>query len=544
MIADIQLFNVPDHQLANRQFIVGNLGNPIKTVPDVKVGNGPILDIALPWDDAFANANIVKIGNRCYDIVGIDDVTYSEKTIRMRLMYNAVTSLLRKNINGKIILKGWWDRTPIPLSYAKDIQAVNSTFIENKRFNFPVIGKQTYWVQITARADISEPSLDVSKLTIYGCPVKYSDTILSRKIPGSIEGPNDSLFPSLTDIINDLDTITGIPSSTIIDVAVSPRCPWEYTYVGDVFSLIDTSNEVIEPIAVNNGKSIYKISGSNAQRSDYYESPINLKLTDFELYNGRISIVDDGGNPIYAVPKEYFWKVGNDNIFWFGSRAISDITGVNTRVIMDTVVNASPVIIPGGHLPWIGDSWAEYQALTLAYDRENLARAVDNVYKQRDIDMINSVSSSMLTVAVGGAINPVGTVAGLAQMGMGLATSAIQADMAATELYAQQNAKEGLIKNTPSSYYQAGYGLDYLHYIHNSGPAHVRLDLPEKLTEEDFNNYIKYRGYPCGMYRSVELPSDGYIKGNIYNDFSAFGNAVETDMLRKEIASGCRIVIS
>ena len=114
MIADIQLFNATNHQLANRQFVVGNLGNPIKTVPNVKVGNGPILDVALPWDDALANANIVKIGNRCYDIVGIDDVTYSEKSIRLRLMYNAVTSLLRKNINGKIIVEGWWERAPIP----------------------------------------------------------------------------------------------------------------------------------------------------------------------------------------------------------------------------------------------------------------------------------------------------------------------------------------------------------------------------------------------------------------------------------------------
>ena len=208
MIADIKLYNVPNHQLANRQFVVGNLGSPIATVPDVKVGNGPVLDIALPWDDALLNANIVKIGSRCYDIVGIDDITYAEKTIRLRLMYNAVTSLLRKDINGKIIVEGWWDRTPAPLSYAKDIQAVNSTFIENKRFNFPVIGSQTFWVQITARADVSVSPADVSKLTIYGCPVKYHDTILSRESSGSVVGPNAVLFPSLTDIINDLDTIT------------------------------------------------------------------------------------------------------------------------------------------------------------------------------------------------------------------------------------------------------------------------------------------------------------------------------------------------
>jgi hypothetical protein len=555
---------VPNHQLANRQFVVGNLGNPIKTVPNVKVGNGPILDVALPWDDAFANVNIVKIGNRCYDIVGIDDSTYAEKSIRLRLMYNAVTSLLRKDVNGKIIIEGWWERAPVQIGPIQSISPINSIFVEKQRTPFsalPIAATDYYmfWVQITAKYDVTNPTS--GDLTIYGTPVYYKrNSINEGSDTFALKTSSNKRLLSLRDVICDLTETTGIPGTDIIDISVSNQCPFSRSYsLPYTFDLTDSNGNKIEPVAVNDDKHLYKINGSSVGTYSTSKSKFTVRTKD--LLAGNVCIYDAMRNKIIDVPKEYFRPsetTADMSYIEYQTSVIWDVTSLNTVVrlfyVDNDIENYIDVIIPGGHLPWVGNAWADYQAAEMNYDRELLSISIDNANKQRYIDMINSLGNSMLTVALGGAANPVGSVAGIAQMGLGIATSELQAKLEESRLYAVQNAKENYIKNSPSQNYQTGYGISYL--FHNSQAfelipglwrpdgAGIRLETPYGIKDSDIDNYIKYRGYPCGVYASITLPEDGYIKGNIYNDFSSIGNAVETDMLRKEIASGCRIVIA
>lgn len=563
MIADIELFNVPDHQLANRQFVVGNLGTPIKKFYDVKVGDGPILDVSLQWNDAFKNANIVKIGDRCYDIIGIDDVTYAKKSIRLRLMYNAVTSLLRKDINGKIIVEGWWDRAPVQIGPIQSISPINSIFVEKQRTPFnalPIAATDYYmfWVQITAKYDVTNTTS--GDLTIYGTPIYYKrNSINEGNDTFALKTSSNKRLLSLRDVICDLSETTGIPGTDIIDISVSNQCPFSRSYsLPYTFDLKDSDGNKIEPVAVNDDKHLYKINGSSV--ATYSSSKLKFLVRTKDLLAGNVCIYDAMRNKIIDVPKEYF-RPGESgpalSYIEYQTSVIWDVTSLNTVVrlfyVDNDIENYIDVIIPGGHLPWVGNAWADYQAAEMNYDRELLSISIDNANKQRYIDMINSMGNSMLTVALGGAANPVGSVAGIAQMGLGIATSELQAKLEESRLYAVQNAKENYIKNSPSQNYQTGYGISYL--FHNSKAiegilgwqpdgAGIRLETPYGIKDSDIDNYIKYRGYPCGVYASITLPEDGYIKGNIYNDFSAFGNAVETDMLRKEIASGCRIVIS
>ena len=546
MIADIQLFNVPNHQLANRQFVVGNLGTPIKTVTDVKVGNGPVLDIALPWDDAFTNANIVKIGDRCYDIVGIDDVTYSEKTIRMRLMYNAVTSLLRKDKNGKIIIDGWWERAPIPSPTGGQIAITNDTF-KPKRTEFFYVNEDTgngfkkYYYQVVTNRSIETG--EEGKLSIYIGFIPYRPDVLYTLSGAYLIGQSGGTWFSHIDIvgmISALPTILGVPADAIMDLSITPRSPFEYTDT-EGLNFIKYNGEISDFIKLREsgqeyyGSATVKLIGNRLAEHEPYVATMT-GITEFEKYCGSFYLVDERGNEIMKIPNEY---IVNDSLT-IPAHTICDITGIYTIY----EICGKQYMVPEGKLPFIGSAWNDYNIRSREYDREALTRAVENARAQRDIDMINSIGNSMLTLGLAGATNPTGAVAGIAQMGMGIATSELSLRLNERNLYAEQNAKEGLIKNSPSQNYQSGNGLDYLFKSYKYGGTHIRLDMPANTDENAFYDYIKYRGYPCGMYRSVELPSDGYIKGNIYNDFSAIGNAVETDMLRREIANGCRIVIS
>lgn len=542
MIADIQLFNVPNHQLANRQFVVGNLGNPIKTVPDVKVGNGPILDVALPWDDTFSNANIVKIGSRIYDIVGIDDSTYSDKSIRLRLMYNAVTSLLRKDANGKITLNGWWERAPIPVQNGKKIAITDDTFIPTKYayFNEPEFwgDYKRFFYQVVTNRDIQNN--EESNLRFYVGFVLYKPDVLTTleasEYAGLGTGGVTFLHIGLREMIEGLPSILNVPSDAIMDVSISPRSPYKYNKdANNYLTFTKTNGTPTEFIELTYGRATFPVIRKFIDEHPLYTASFNEPLTPFEKWCGSFYLVDERGNEILQIPNEYI----TDNIT-VNAKSISDVTGLYTVF----EIGGNLYFSPEGKIPFIGSAWNDYNLRSRDYDREALIRSIENAREQRNIDMLNSIGGSMLTVGLAGAFNPAAAVAGIAQMGLGIATSEMQARLAERNLYAEQNAKEGLIKNSPSQNYQTGYGLDYLYRSFKTGGCHIRLDMPANTVEADFHNYVTYRGYPCGKYASITLPSSGYIKGNVYNDFSSIGNAVETDMLRKEIASGCRIVIA
>ncbi len=560
MIADVELYNVPHHQMANRQFVVGDLGEPIKTFPNVKVGNGPILDIGLPWDDTLSNANIGQIGDRCYDIVGIDDSTHTERSIQLRLMYNAVTSLLRKDTDGKIILNGWWDRCPV-ITANNPIQIGNDVSKPFARYNLPRLdngpnGHPVVYYQVTAsqsraaKAGLeAEPRVTIDRgiveqITTYGGFAEiHPDMLFDGSTNIGVFSPkfyDDTLdsgyYFTIPELISVMTSWFGLDSEAILDVSVSFRTPFSVVISSNKYNFMKTNDQThnifITQLPGNTTKGMSMISRSGI--TTVSDTLTINGISEFQKLVGRWYIVDTRGNEIAQIPNELI----TGSTLEMDVRTVSDVTGITTQV----EIGGKIYTIPEGKLPWLGPAWSDYMIRNMEYDREALNRAVETSREQRNIDSINALGNSMLTLGLAGATNPMGAVAGVAQMGLGLATSEMQRQLDVKNLYAKQHAKEGQIRNMPPSAYQSGYGVDYLMRGYYQ-PAHIRLDMPINISETDYMNYIKHRGYPCGMYRSVELPNDGYIRGNIYNDYSSIGNAVETDMLRKEIATGCRIVI-
>ena len=541
-------------QLANRQFAIGNLSKyKLCDIEKTEYKSDILQDIQIPYQANIEKVNAVKIGSKYYDIVGIDDATYYGRSTVLRIRYNPISTLLSA---GQTV-KGWWDRTPIKAGELQTIQAVNSTYIEREKSNLYKLPDGYYWIQISARYDTE--NVTSGNLTIYGTIIFYDELMSTFEATRTIKTASNKILMGYYDIVNDITEITGIDGASIIDISVSPRCPYQFNFTGDTkFDIFDIKKSVgfVEPLTTKVAdKHIYKLSGSMAL--PYGWSDITtVEINERKAMNGKITLYDELGNPIYQIPNSYldYNSTTKSYTLRYKSKCIPDITSLNTVVTFMSNDASSDreyrVIIPGGHFPWFGSSWGDYQSRTLSLDRENLARAVSNVDKQRDIDMFNSVGNSMLTLGLAGATNPMGAIAGVAQMGIGLATSEMQNNLAKENLYAEQHAKENLIKNSPSQNYQTGYGLDYLCRINNWGGACIKIEMPRGIVEDevnpqtdDFMNYIAYRGYPCGKYAGFQLPASGYIKGNIYNDFSNKGNSVETDMLRREIANGFRFVV-
>lgn len=540
MRSTVRLLAVPSQQMANRQFALGMLFVYSEdAIEDVKVSGNLIQDIKVPYRDDFDKVNMAEIGGRYYDIIGIDNQTYFEQSSILRIRFNPICSILKPGM----AISGWWDRTPVQLNPGERLNIGNDTLAPSRRVNLPALegwevgGTQTHkpmFVQISAKYDTL--NANSSTLTLYSTFAPYFPDIMSYPYVASYTGSNGRKYIPLMEIISNLDELTNIPSDSIIDVAISPRCPWRYSRrVNSGFDLLDANGAVSTPQSHGVDWTYNIINKKNIARDPNMTIDRTLGLTAFERYCGRVTLVDETGTDICEIPTSYF-NSGHALIYRVGS--VSDINGIYTQL----VIKGKIYTLPEGHLPWIGDAWADYSARSLSYDREALGRAVDTVNRQREIDNINAVAGGIMTASVGAISNPIGAVAGLAQMGLGVATAGMSADLAKSNLYADQAAKEGNIKASPSANYQTAHGLDYCYRSFIYGGAHFRIETPANLSSSDFDNYIAYRGWPCGKYASFNILT-GYVKGNIFGLTSSTDyNGPELDLLRQEIAQGFRMV--
>lgn len=548
MIGTADLYYIPNHQFANRQYFIGTKTSyKLTTITGVKYNGNTIQDIQVPYSTYLERVNLVGIGGLFYDVIAIDSATQNNKSSLMRLILNPVVSYLSPGLN----VSGYWERTPTKTHSISSLQIGNDILSTSRSVYLPKFnsaysyGDKPFYVEICAKYDII--TADSSKICFYGMIVPGFDSLISSSSEGwyvAVTGSGQTAFPSMREIINNIDTLTGIPSDSIINVAISPRCPWKYEQrlngtLYNLFVLKNISGGDITPLQYASGYRYNRIDGSACALSANYTTDLTLTLSDFERYCGKVILTDERGNDVAVIPPEYF---NSSNQLTYRAYAQSDINGIYTIVKYADVVNT----LQEGNLPWLGDAWKDYTIRNLNYDREELSRNISRIEEQRNIDMINAVGGGIMTAAVGSMTNPAGALLGVAQMGLGVATSEMSKNLNVKDLYAAQRNREGLIKNSPSSNYQMGYGLNYIMLSLMNG-ARFKIQTPTTLTPTDFDNYIAYSGWPCNKYATISLAA-GYIKGNLYSVPTSGGNPVgdgtKIDLLRKEIANGVRLVTS
>lgn len=540
--------NVPELQLANRQFPIfdgdGVSGsNVVKDVPYAQVNGNVIQRLKIPWDETLEEINMVKIGNDYYNVINIDNVTYYERETVIDIIFNPVTTYLKQND----AISGWWERTPSLVNKIAKIQVMDDQLKYSRKYNLEnlgkVIGSETttnIYIQIVAKEDIGTG--DQSTLTTYGTFAIYDPKIYARPFFGHWGGGDFTKnWVTLWDVLTNPDKVIKIGAQAldavnIMDIAVSPRCPWNYLFTsGSGFNILNPSNGIASNLLnLDNNLLIQKINKSDAVPRP--PQSISIHLEPFERMCGKMTVVDELGNDVFQIPNEYLDSNGNLTIT---SQCISDINGIYTIIkIVDKVV-----VLQEGKLPWIGDAWTAYCSATREYDREAMVRALETVDKQKQIDMYNTLGNGLVNTSIAGALNPIGAAAGLASMSFGIYANEQSAILNKKNIEANQIAKEGLVKASPSPAYMPGYGLDYLYKNWLLEGANIRIDMPAYTTQTDFDNYVKYRGYPCDKYADINIV-DGYVKGNLFIlPVTSIGTGPKLDMLRKEIADGFRMVM-
>ncbi len=567
MLATVQLLRSAHTQLPNRQYEIGNIGSVRHTFTNVQVRDDLTMRLKLedPADSGFGDINLARIvgpnGTQYYDIINIDSVSYKNRNIGLDLVYNPIASLITPGM----VLSGFWDRTPILRQRGARVMPIEDTMGTSRIVPLPKLavqneGYKPFYVEVTAKRLIDALPSENNNMTIYGLFIDYSDWFPNRD-SGALMGSDSSrYYLTLSEVINSISESMSLPSDTIVGISVSPRCPYEtYTPFWEDqnrkgFKLKYASfNDV--PMIGNGTTGFIRVapqwdaSGEGIVRNRYVQAPdqyyMTLDMNPYERAVGRMTLIDERGNEVFTVPNEWFDFSGSLKVRVY---PVSDVGQQYT--ILHFLLPGLPaeesdrmVIIPEGSLPWVGSAWADYVMREQGYDREMMALNVSSMRQQKDIDLANSASQAILGGAMAGVAGggPVGMAAGAGQFAIGAITSQWQFDLAVRNLEGAQAAKEKLIKNSPSPNFQPGHGYNYMYMSKKLGGAHFRIEMPMNLTEDIFNYYIRYNGYPANKYDSFTVVT-GYYRGNLYTSPAVDGPKL--NMLRRIFSQGVRMVIS
>lgn len=548
MISTVKLYDFKNHQLANRQFMARPQDSDLAryemlSYEGIKNTGNMVQNIRVPYHPNIPLCNVVGMNGKFYDIIAYDNTTYNERSVVLSLRFNPVTTIL----NAGSWLWGLWDRTPVPVHIGvkfniTDDVLVESQFIPLDRLTATYTsGVSPLYVQVTATYDIVGGDRQ-NDLTQYGFFAPYTPEVLSSAFNDRYSAYSEATpYMSWMDLITSFDNLTGIPPSAILDVSISRRCPYNYGNEGRYFWLKDKDGNQLLPAKQNDTHSIYRLVATRAARSPTWSYDNSITISNLERFCGRVTLVDERGFDVAEIPTEYFGLIvdGRSGLN-YSYETIADISGIYTQVQirgMNTMFT-----LPEGHLPFVGDAFVEYQTRSLQYDREAIAINAQMMKKENELNKQMMMFGTALSVAS----NPIsmGAANSIISLPVEMAARDASLGISLNGMYANQNLKEGRVKASPAPTIGTAHGLDYCFRSHVLSGAGFRVEKPRNLNDGDFNNYVAYRGYPCGRY--AQLPTqEGFIKGIIYSISNTILsiNGPELDMLRREISEGFRIVI-
>lgn len=546
-VSTVYLYYVANHQLANRQFVLQPSATLLSTNNGVKNTGDIYQEIHIPYASANATANVAKIDNKYYDIVSVDNTTFKEQTMVYSLALNPVSTYLTNGLS----VTGYWDKTPGKVNYGCTFNIGEDSFIQSAKTEFGKLAAvsgvsgQPYYFQITTTWDI-HTNAEGSKVIQYAGFAPYLKTMLSWATASSIRyatSVSGKTFPSIPELIYGLDSLLGIPATSILSVSISPRSPYKYASITNGLKIQTSAGSDVTPVTSAKTATIalYDITNSEAGQNPANDSAQTLTLSDYERFCGRVFVVDDKGNEIGLIPNQWF-NASNQLSYYVNT--YSDINGVYTYLIIGNHV----IPISETQLPWIGDAWTEYAGRSLAYDREATARAIANTQKDAEMAAVSGIANTGLNVVMGAGLGgigggaagqAVGGVAGGYGGGVGVIMGIKKAQIDKANIRQNQIQKENLMLKAPATAVNTQYGLDscYIPATVGSGYAGFKVMTPKNFTATDFSNYVAIYGYPCNRYATFTLGA-GYVKGNLLSAPSSVGNGVEMNMLRNEIAEG------
>lgn len=572
----------------------------IHTIKDVKISADLDQDRTVPTFEGYENASMVKTSAGWYWVVGVRTSTMYNDSIVVAMHYCASTSMIKNNDT----IKGIWTRRSKALGYDVKVQQAvsNSPMKSNIKVQLPKMTAKAqfgidnvsdteskiYWVQITSSNYIKNDQTVVKgHITRYGTFALNDDVTNStlKYLAWDTSGDKDYVpaYPTIGDIINNIDSTLGIESSSVLDISVIPICPFEFESLDVVhtgpfvpgqpepenewtnqYTVLKSGENVNKPwvgkdvsieVGAIPGQTTTKTFKFRVYNLDYNwniepisttiynlierEDSLTFTLSDMEMNLGQLQVKSWEGNIIASLP-----VVSKTNTIYVNY--ISDLTGLYT--LLRHVESKQHVIINSAKLPYLGSQWETYRAYSLDTDRKALEFAQAQYDKQFQMNMASAVFNGVVGAGLGaasggsaGAIGAgVGAVGGLAS---GIASGILGKEMNDMKLRQDQQLTEMRLRANPATTYNTAYGVNQLNLMERFGGG-IYIAMPANLSNDEFIRYIDEFGYPTEGVQTLMITS-GYYKGRILAKQTAEKtfSGIKFERLQEEFNNGLKFVI-
>ena len=603
MISDLQFYRLPASIASGEYPLFSNSTDLtpylIHTIKDVKISADLDQDRTVPTFEGYENASMVKTSVGWYWVVGVRTSTMYNDSIVVAMHYCASTSMIKSGDS----IKGFWTRRSKASGYDVKVQQAvsNSPMKSNIKVQLPKMTAKAqfgidnvsdteskiYWVQITSSNYIKNDQTVVKgHITRYGTFALNDDVTNStlKYLAWDTSGDKDYVpaYPTIGDIINNIDSTLGIESSSVLDISVIPICPFEFESLDVVYSgpfvpgqpepenewtnqytVLKSGENVNKPwVGKDVSISVGSIPGQTTTKTfkfrvynlDYNwgieplsteiynlierEDTLSFTLSDMELNLSQLQVKNWEGNIIASLP--IMSKTNTIHIDY-----ISDSTGLYT--LLRHVESKQHVIINSAKLPYLGSQWETYRAYSLDTDRKALEFVQAQYDKQFQMNMASAVFNGVVGAGLGaasggsaGAIGAgVGAVGGLAS---GVASGILGKEMNDMKLRQDQQLTEMRLRASPSTTFNTAYGLNQLDLMERFGGG-IYIAMPANLSNDDFIRFIDEFGYPTEGVQTLTIGA-GYFKGRILaQQNNKVFSGIRFERLQEEFNNGLKFVI-
>lgn len=603
MISDLQFYKLPA-SIASGEYPLFSDSTDltpylIHTIKDVKISADLDQDRTVPTFEGYENASMVKTSVGWYWVVGVRTSTMYNDSIVVAMHYCASTSMIKSGDS----IKGIWTRRSKALGCDLKVQQAvsNSPMMSDRKAQSPKMYARTqfgtdnvsetafriFWVQITSSNYIKNDQTVVKgHITRYGTFALNDDDTSStlKYLAWDTSGDKDYVptYPSIGDIINNIDATLGIESSSVLDISVIPICPYQFESFDVVhtgpfepgqpepenewvnqYTVLKSGNNIIKPwvgkdvsieVGPIPGQTTLKTFKFRVYNLDYNwdiepisteiynprdrDDTLSFTLSDMELNLGQLQVKNWEGNIIATLPVVSRTNTININY-------ISDSTGL--YALLQHVESKQHVIINSAKLPYLGSQWETYRAYSLDTDRKALEFAQEQYDKQFQMNMASAVFNGVVGAGLGaasggsaGAIGAgVGAVGGLAS---GIASGILGKEMNDMKLRQDQQLTEMRLRASPATTYNTAYGLNQLDLMERFGGG-IYIAMPANLSNDEFIRYIDEFGYPTEGVQTLTIGT-GYYKGRILaQQNNKVFSGIRFERLQEEFNNGLKFVI-
>lgn len=486
--------------------------------------------VNVPVFDGWSSCNLCRLSSgswkRWYWITDISLVSDNGSSVQLALTYCPTMDVSERDdytVGQKLL--GDWTRIPAAnAEYTPNFEIAGGTEIRKSvLYSIPTIEDRIRelgysvptahgvycWVQLT----FVDGTGDSQRIRQYGfiAECDYPN-------PGSAIGSTGigKPYPGFMDLVNRLyDSISVVPSS-VIDMSVSPYCPYNLT-CPDASSIAIADSEggtALAPDSYKTSSGTVKYVGytiSDGLNSKYVHEEISrVTLENYMMFCGSLRVTDPLGTTVGTMPLGL-----RSTSLQIRTQCVADTSGMSLRVFF----SRNMIQIPMPHIPFVGSQWDQYRAYSLALDREALQYSIDtsreSLQISKDTALMNtavSVGSSLLSGNIGGAVSSTaGTLIGM------YAQDRSQELSERTARFQQTMTEQKVQASSPVTYQQSAGFQQILNF--KEGQYALEYWATPGTTGATFVNYYTRCGAPCAKYKfDLGVEGQGFYQGRLYSD--------------------------